>query len=449
MGFASELSRRLSRAVTLEQSEHRVPSISAAYVRDGEVVWADAVGHVDGRSTGALVTPDTQYRIGSITKPFVAVLVLRLVDAGLLGLDDRVGDHLPSTPIAATTVAELLSQRSGLRAETEGPWWERTSGGDWTSLSDQLALRPVARGVFHYSNVGFAVLAEIVARLRGRPWLEVLAAEILTPLGLSRTSARPQSPYAPGFAVHPHAALLLPEPEHDAGAMAPAGQLWSTTADLARFAGFLHRGHDDVLGAEAVQLMRVPRAVVDVPGQPWTAAYGYGLQTFNTDGRRQIGHGGSMPGFQASLRIDVDSGDAAIVMANSTAGWGTDLTGHLFELVAELDPIVATPWLADPDQAPFVELTGTWFWGPAAHTLHLRADGGLDLRPHGKGRGSRFRLTGPDQWVGLDGYYLGEPLEAVRVDGALSHLDLASYRLSRRPYDPATDVPGGVDGSWS
>ena len=449
MGLADELSRRLSHAVAVEQSEHRVPSVSAAYVRAGEVVWADAVGSADGRSGGMVVSPDTQYRIGSITKTFVAALVLRLVGDGSLTLDDRVGDHLGGTPIGATTVADLLSQRSGLRAETDGLWWERTAGGDWAALTDQLAVREPARGVFHYSNVGFAVLAEIVARRRGRPWLDVLSAEVLTPLGLSRTSARPQPPHAVGLAVHPYADLLLPEPEHDAGAMAPAGQLWSTTADLARFATFLHRGHDDVLGAAAVQLMRVPRAVVDVAGQPWTAAYGYGLQTFNTGGRRQIGHGGSMPGFQASLRIDVASGDAAIVLANSTAGWGTDLTGRLFELVAELDPISPSPWTADPEQAALVELTGTWFWGPAPLTVHLSAEGGLDLRPQGKGRGSRFQPTGPGSWVGLDGYYLGEPLRAVRVDGTLSHFDLASFRLSRTPYDPATDVPGGVDGAWS
>ena len=64
----------------------------------------------------------------------------------------------------------------------------------------------------------------------------------------------------------------------------------------------------------------------------------------------------------------------------------------------------------------------------------------------GQARGSRFAPTGDDEWVGLDGYYTGEPLRVVRrPDGTPSHLDLASFRFTRTPYDPDADVPGGVD----
>ena len=72
--------------------------------------------------------------------------------------------------------------------------------------------------------------------------------------------------------------------------------------------------------------------------------------------------------------------------------------------------------------------------------------GGLELGEPGQGRGSRFRVVGDGTWVGLDGYYAGEPLVVVRVpDGRVSHLDLASFRFSRLPYDPERDIPGGVD----
>ena len=69
------------------------------------------------------------------------------------------------------------------------------------------------------------------------------------PLGLHRTSSRPQAPHAGGWAVHPWADVMLPEPAEDLGRMAPAGQLWSTTGDLARFAAFLAKGDDRVLSA--------------------------------------------------------------------------------------------------------------------------------------------------------------------------------------------------------
>ena len=449
MGFPAELTRRLTQVIAVEQAEHRVPSLSAAYVRDGAVAWADAVGFLDGRSSRQPATPDAQYRIGSITKVFVAVLVLRLVDDGRVDLTDRLDDHLRSTSIGQVTIEDLLAQRSGVRAETDEPWWERTAGRDWSELERQLALRTEARGMFHYSNVGFAVLAQLVSRLRGRPWDQVLTEEVLVPLGLVRTTVRPQPPHAVGLAVHPYADLLLAEPEHDAGAMAPAGQLWSTPTDLARVTAFLHRGDDRVLSEASRLAMRVPRSVADLPGRPWTSAYGLGLQVFNLDGIRQLGHGGSMPGFVATLRIDVANGDSVIVMANSTTGWTSDLTARMFELVGEHAPTVPTPWTADPDQASSAELTGTWFWGPSPLDLHAGADGAVELRPRGQGRSSRFRPTGVDTWVGLDGYYLGETLRAVRIDGRVSHWDLASFRLTRSPYDPDADVPGGVDRPWA
>ena len=70
----------------------------------------------------------------------------------------------------------------------------------------------------------------------------------------------------------------------------------------------------------------------------------------------------------------------------------------------------------------------------------------LVLGDPGQGRGARFEAAGPDAWVGLDGYYTGEPLRVVRRgDGSVSHLDLASFRFTRTPYDPTADVPGGVD----
>jgi len=163
----------LRRRLVQEQSTGRLPSVAAGLVRGGGLVWSDAVGTLSGRSDGEPATTGTQYRIGSITKTFVAVEVMRLRDAGALDLSDRVDTHLPeasSSEFGHVTVAQLLSHSSGLQAETSGPWWERTQGGEWSDLlasRPQLRFRPGAR--FHYSNVGYAVLGELVARLRASP----------------------------------------------------------------------------------------------------------------------------------------------------------------------------------------------------------------------------------------------------------------------------------------
>src|SRR6478609_4635541 len=113
--------RQLDRRLAQEQSAQRLPSVAAGLVRDGELVWSGAVGSVTGRVEGEAATPATQYRIGSITKTFVAVEVMRLRDEGLLDLSDTVSSHLPDaagSAFAEVTVAQLLSHTSGLQAET-------------------------------------------------------------------------------------------------------------------------------------------------------------------------------------------------------------------------------------------------------------------------------------------------------------------------------------------
>ena len=425
-----------------EQSSQRLPSVVAGLVRDGELVWSAGRGRVEG------VTPDAdvQYRCGSITKTFVGVCVMRLRDEGRLALSDPVQRFLPDTGVGELTIAQLLSHSSGLRAETGAQWWERTPGGDLAQLTaDTLrgGTRFDAGRRFHYSNVGFGVLGAIVGELRGAPWGDVVRDELLTPLGMHRTTPRPQPPAAPGLAVHPWADLVLPEPEHDAGAMAPAGQLWSTVADLARWAAFLTGARSDLLAAATLAEMREPRVVNDVPDQDWSVGYGLGLQLWNHAGARRYGHGGSMPGFLAGVEI-TEAGDAVVVYANATTGLRSELGSDLLEILADEEPRLPEEWRPAAPEPGVLEMLGHWYWGPAPYLLAARGDQ-LELRAVGRGRESRFRATGPDAWIGLDGYHTGEPLNAIRLpDGSLSHLDLGSFIFTRAPYDPAGPIPGGV-----
>jgi CubicO group peptidase (beta-lactamase class C family) len=437
--------RALTQRLAVEQSTRRLPSVVAGIVRGGALVWSGAAGTLDGRAGGPEPSSDTQYRIGSISKTFVAVEVLRLRDEGLLDLADTIGTHLPEVPFGHVTIAQLLTHTSGLQAETDGPWWERTSGGDWTSLmASGPGLRFTPGTAFHYSNVGYGVLGELVARLRGVTWQDAVRDGILVPLGMTRTTTRPVKPAAPGLAVHPLAALLHVEPEHDAGAMAPAGQLWSTVGDLSRWASFVGGHTEGVLAPGTLEEMLRPVAVNDVPASAWGGAHALGWQVWNVDGRRYAGHGGSMPGFLANLRVDLETGDGIVLMTNATSGLGTATT-ELLDLFREREPAAPKPWHADAEQAATVDLVGPWFWGTYASTLVLDADGGLRLGEPGLGRGARFRREG-DGWVGLEGYYRGEPLRVERdPSGVPVRLVLASFVFTRTPYAQGVDVPGGID----
>ncbi|MEU8461832.1 serine hydrolase domain-containing protein [Streptomyces sp. NPDC029003] len=438
--------RALRHRIAVAQSEGRTPSLVAAVSRGGELVWEGSATSVAGHGPDG----DVQYRIGSITKTFTAVLVLRLRDEGLLDLSDPLGRHLPGTAADGVTIAQLLAHTGGLAAETPGEWWERSSAALRPGLDEVLGEEPFRHApgrVFHYSNPGYTLLGSLVEALRGKPWEEVLRAEVLEPLGLDRTSGEPRAPHAGGWAVHPWADLMTPEPAEDLGVMASAGQLWSTPRDLARFADFLLRGDERVLSAASVREMRAPAATA-APGTV-EGGYGLGLQLSDVGGRRLVGHGGSLPGFVAGLWLSEDEDLAAVVLSNCTSGVSastvaTDLIG----IVADAEPRFPEPWRPfRASEAVPLELAGLWYWGTAAHVLRLRADGSLELAPAGtSGRAARFRAEPDGSWTGLTGYYAGETLRAVRRgDGTPSHLDLGSFVFTREPYDPEAPVPGGTD----
>jgi CubicO group peptidase (beta-lactamase class C family) len=432
--------QKLLARVAETQANARVPSLVAGVVRDGALAWSGARGRV----AGATPTTDTQYRIGSISKTFTALLVMRLRDEGALALTDRYGDHVPGTPFGDRTVGQLLAQGAGLQAETNGGWWERTPVGSWDEVVaglDEHAVPHAPGRRFHYSNLGYGALGELVARKRGRPWFEALRAEVLEPLELRRTSYRPQPPHATGYAVHPWAELLLEEPEHDAGALAAAGQLWSTLDDLGRFGAFLLGDTGDVLSRDTLEEMKGPALAVDDKGRIG-GAYGLGLQIADADGRRLVGHSGAMPGFVASVFVDADARLGAVWAANITYGGDSELHAGLLKIVREAEPPVPEEWTPAPlpDGVGF-DLLGIWYWGPHVMALRAGREGLLELHaPSGRGRESRFRRDG-DAWVGLDGYWAGERLR-VAPDGA--SFDLASFVFTRAPYADGP-IPGGVD----
>jgi CubicO group peptidase (beta-lactamase class C family) len=435
---ARQLLARTARA----QRDGRLPSVLAGVVRDSRLAWSAGRGAVEEPHT------DVQYRLGSITKTVTAVAVMRLRDEGVLGLGDPLEEHLPGTPFGARTVGQLLAHNAGLRAETPGPWWERTPGADWAGLSAELsdsdAPHPPGRR-FHYSNLGYGVLGELLARRRSRPWVDVVRDEVLLPLGMARTTPRPEGRAAQGWAVHPWADVVQREPQHDAGALAPAGQLWSTLTDLGRLAAFLLGDTGDVLSRDTVEEM-ADHAALDASGDDWPA-YGLGLQVHRVDGVTLVGHGGSMPGFLAGVLVDREAGLGGVTLANATTGLDGSLPADLLDVVRRNEPAIGDTWrpLDEVDDA-VLELVGTWYWGTSGYSLRLRSDGLLQLVGlKVPGRTSRFRARGDGTWLGLDGYHAGEVLRVVRRGTDVVALDLGSFIFSRTPYDEAAPHPGGLD----
>ncbi|MCE0539910.1 beta-lactamase family protein [Kineosporia rhizophila] len=447
--IGSATARRLTAELARLQREGRYPSLVAGVTRGGRLLWSGGRGTVDGAVPGS----GTQYRIGSITKTMTAVAVLRLRDEKLLTLDDPIGDHLPEVPFGERTIGQLLAHEAGLRAELPGEWWERVAGVAWAEFVDRLRREDVlfsAGRQFHYSNLGYAVLGELVARLRGRPWWDVLREEVLDPLGMSRTTYHPGPGAAAGWAVHPWADLVLPEPAHDTGVGAPAGQLWSTVEDLGRWAGLLLGDQaSGVVDARTLSEMIRPTGV-DVGGG--RRGFGLGLFNFGRPDGAVVGHGGSMPGFVAALFVEPAQQTGVVVLGNATTGDSTGtLAMTLLDVMREHEPWAGPVWapLSQVDEEA-LSLVGPWYWGSSAMAVRL-SSAGLELVVLGRsGRSGLFRRDDDGYWVGQDGYHEGERLRPVRdAEGRVTALDIGTFVFTREPYEAGGPIPGGVDpGGW-
>lgn len=410
------------------QARRRLPTLIAATLADGRIDWRG--------QAGGPVADDTQFRVGSITKTMTAVLVLQCRDEGLLALDDELGRFVPESAHAGLSLRALLSHTAGLASEPAGPWWERSPGVSMETLLARNDRRVLPAGAaYHYSNVGFALLGEVVARLRGAPWRTVVEDRLWRPLGMSRTSYLPVAPAAEGRSVDHLRGTVTPEPATDTGAMAPAGQVWSTIDDLAVLADFLRDGHPDVLPATTLAEMAVPQAPAD--------RYGLGLFVVGSPAGTLVGHLGSMPGFQAAVFVSRSSGRGAVALTNGTTGFaGEELTALLLDPPELGEPQPWVPTRAVPTWAE--ELLGWWFWGNSAFEARFE-NGLLELRDLARGLvAERFDLR-DDRIVGVEGYHLAETLHVVRRDdGGVSHLECATFVYTRAPYDPAAPIPGGA-----
>jgi len=430
-----ETTRRVDEITARAQAHGRAPSLAIAVVRDR------TVEHFAGVGTHPVPDPGMQYRLGSITKTMTATIVMQLRDEGFFALDDLLYRHLPGTPIGGVTLRQLLGHVSGLQREPDGPWWERTTGGDTDKLLaelgyDKLSGPPFRR--YRYSNLAYGLLGAVLERVTGESWPTLVSKRVLGPLSMDRTTYAPEEPYARGFVVHALDGSMHEEPRTDTGAMAPAGQLWSTATDMAKWAAFLTDPAPAVLSRETVDEMCAPVTIKDL--ESWRTGYGLGLQLFRAGDRIYVGHGGSMPGYVAHLLVHRRSRLGVIAFANSYGLAGSHIrTVALETLTAVLDtePTPPRPW--QPTPAPTgeaAEVTGRWWW--MGHEYALEATGDDALEMTGPNHWTRFVREAPDRWRGTEGDNEGEVLHFLRdAEGVPTRLDIATFIFSRNPWDLA------------
>ena len=426
----------LARVVTAQRS-WRSPGVSVGVVRDGQLAWSAHVGSARLGVDAAPATDDTQFMIGSVTKTFTALAVMSLRDEGLLSLDDSLETYLPATRHARVPLRQMLAHASGLQREPVGNIWETLVAPEreefLAGVEDAEQVLP-AHHAFHYSNLAYALLGQVVERVTGQDWERVVRARVLDPLGMTRTGLAPADDRAVGYQVDPYAGTASEEPLFSLGATAPVGGLWSTVADLARYAAYVARPDDRVVRPETVEEMCRPIIMTDVDS--WSGAYGLGFGMGRRGDRVYVGHGGAMPGFLTGLRVRRADGVGAVVFANATSGALTlGLATDLVEAVVDAEPSLPSAWTPETEQPGLTELLGLW-WSEGSPITFFVRDGALwsrlaDDEPLSE---TRYAAEGTDRFRAVAGRERGELLEVVRAtDGSVDKLYFATYAVTRAP----------------
>lgn len=458
---ATVAAARLERAVRRRQAQSRIPALSVALHRADRKPWTFTVG--TSGNPRAPLSASTQFAIGSVTKTLTAVLVLRARDDGLLALDDPVGRHLDVPTHQELTVRQLLSHTAGLQREPHGDVWDTLDAPDLPGLLAGLArtervLPPGRR--FHYSNLGFALLGHVAAAAYRTTWAEAVAQRILDPLALTSTTAAPSERAAVGYLVDAYSDHARPEPVFGLDAVAPAAGLWSTAADMARWAAFLADPaavdpDGAVLCAATAEEMRWPLTVTDET--IWSVGVGLGLRLVpqGASGSRlvHVGHSGAMPGFLAAvfgrppaapcngaLAISADTPaelGCAVLASSGTADGVEELAHELLNTAVEADPADIAPWTpGEPAPEAYRSVLGRW-WGEGFEYVFSWRDGALRARGAQASAGSPPAIftplpDNPDILRGVSGREVGELLRLTRDSaGTVVRMHWATYRFTR------------------
>lgn len=307
----------------------KVPGLQA-FVRtsDGKT-WSGMSGTTD-LSRKDLLQRDHVLRVGSTTKTFTAVLILRLVEKGYLSLDDPLAKWFPQFPNAgAITVRQLLNHSSGIPEILENPNVLFKSIIPWTYWQPQELVDIAAKGKpyftpgsdWHYSNSNYVLLGLIAEDITGMSAAQLLRDEIITPLNLEHTYFVPYE-QAPDTLVHgfdrdlSHFPGLLEIGKGDTSwptAAFTSGALASTADDLGVFYEALFSGK--LLSPGMMEEMTTYISASN-PGFPEQNGYGLGLMRLETDGQAYVGHVGEFMGSTAVAMFAPDSRDIIVVTSN-------------------------------------------------------------------------------------------------------------------------------------
>jgi CubicO group peptidase (beta-lactamase class C family)/D-alanyl-D-alanine dipeptidase len=315
----------LDRFVAREVAAKDLSALSIALVDDQTIVWAKGFGFADPKAKKP-ATADTVYRVGSVSKLFTDVGIMQLVEKGVLDLDAPVTRYLPDfqpgNPFGKPiTLRQLMAHRSGLvREPPVGHYFDPTNPtlADTVRSLNRTTLVYAPETHLKYSNAAIATVGYVLEHTQKEPFPRYLKRAVLEPLGLTHSGfeATPELTRELCTAyMWTYDGRVFEAPTFPLG-MAPAGSMYATVTDLARFLSVLFAGGrgpgGPVLKPETIQQMFTPQfAKADEK-----TGFGIGFHLTELADRRRVGHGGAIYGFATELAA-LPSEKLGVVVVNA------------------------------------------------------------------------------------------------------------------------------------
>lgn len=347
----------------------------AVSVRRGDAVVYEAGYGVANLATGEPITPETAFKIGSITKSFTALVIAQLAVEGRIDLDAPISQYLPdfSGPARDVAVRRLMNHTSGLLNYVQAPGFPLQSEADFTqddirNYFEDAPLMFEPGAAFSYSNSGYYLLGIIIETVTGEPYQAAVEDRIIIPLGLQRTfpgAAWAQlSNRAVGYTPTPDG--FQPAIDWSPSLPFSAGELISSVQDVSAYLRAVYR--DGAFGADVAEILTTHESLTS--GFELDYTLGAVIER-DWNGLRKISHGGDVEGFTSYMAYYPDE-DVSIVVSANTRGVYPDPVG-LEQKIARLlfDLPTPTPSGETLDEAEIAALTGDY--SPGAMRI-----GGID-----------------------------------------------------------------------
>lgn len=450
--FSSTVNSALEAIIDEEKRNNKIPGVCVAVVQDQQVIWTKGYGFSDIKSQRS-VTADTIFAVGSITKLITATMLMQLRDSGKINLDDAVEKYLPSLKIHSrassgrpVTIRQIASHTAGLPREVSFESWNTLEFPPSDKLLDELkdvtpVFPPLSR--YKYSNLGYTILGQVLSVVAGRPYKEYAVDRILKPLGMTSSgfdiSDLPDA-LATGYTVFGDEPVEE-TPYLEFGAMAPAGQLFSSVRDISRFMSMQFLDEPGAVPqADAINSVLDPATIREMHspvyiGKAWIGGTAIGWHISRAFGHTISSHRGGIPGFTTDVALIRELKLGVAVFTNAFPQ-PNDIAVRILELLTpSLSGFAAEQSQIEADEAEALgKYAGRYrskYYGDIEISYSLGrlvmsdplAPPGLKtvLIPAGK---DRFLMSGGDE----DGEFA---VFDMASDGTVRSVNTAGYRFDR------------------